>query len=303
MRDPIELFEYPSEWIRVRERIEGKKEVAEKIGSGLYILTPEGWLRRGITTATTASAAICGAVASLYEEVREVEVKTPVGLKVRIKVKARDGICTAKKFAGDHSFDVTNGIEIVAEAFEDGWGVEFGEGIGVKNGKKAVSASARKQIEENFKRYAELYGFKGRVVVSVPEGRSVAEKTKNSKLGVLGGVSLLGSTGFVEPWCEKLVRVKSMVANRYDRVVITTGRSGWRWALENLKGYQPFVFGVYLEEALKSVEGEVIIVGLPALLRRWVGGKNGDLRRAVLKKAMQINENVSDVILLGGGND
>lgn len=109
----------------------------------------------------------------------------------------------------------------------------------------------------------------------------------------------MGTTGFVEPWCEELVRVKSMIASRYDKVVITTGRSGWKWALENLKGYQPFVFGIYIDEALKSVKGEVIIVGLPALLRKWVGGTNGDLRKAVLKKAMRINENVSDVILLG----
>ncbi len=303
MRDPIELFEYPEEWIRIRGRIERKKELAGKIRSGLYILTPEGWLRRGITTATTASAAICGAVASLYEDVSEVEVSTPVGLKVRVKVRAKDGLCTAKKFAGDHGFDVTNGIEIVAEASESGEGVEFGEGIGVKNGKKAVSASARKQIEENFKRCAELYGFRGKVVVSVPEGRNVAKKTKNSNLGVVGGMSLLGSTGFVEPWCEKLVRVKSMIASGYDKVVITTGRSGWRWALENLKGYQPFVFGLYLEEALRSVKGEVVIVGLPALLRRWVSKTNGDLRKAVLKKAVRINENVSDVILLGGRYD
>lgn len=300
MRDPIELFEYPKEWIKAREKIEGKKEVAEKIKSGLYILTPEGWLRRGITTATTASAAICGAIASLYEDVREVDVRTPIGLTVKVKVKAKDGVAVAKKFAGDHSFDVTNGIKIIAEASENGKGVEFGEGIGVRNGKKAVSSSAKKQIKENFKRYAELYGFKGQVVVSVPEGKDIAKKTKNSKLGIVGGISLLGTTGFVEPWCDELVRVKSMIASRYDKVVITTGRSGWSWALENLKGYQPFVFGVYIDEALKSVEGEVIIVGLPALLRKWAGGTNGDLRKVILKKARQINENVSDVILLGG---
>ena len=68
MRDPIELYEYPKEWIRRAEEKEGKKSVRQKIESGLYILSEDGWIKRGITTGTTSSLALVGAIESLYGE-------------------------------------------------------------------------------------------------------------------------------------------------------------------------------------------------------------------------------------------
>jgi len=314
MIDPIEGYTYPKEWIKKRVEKEGFREVKRKIKSGLYILTKDGWLKRGITTATTTTASILGAISSLYErEVSRVEVETPIGIYVEVDVHTSDGIAKAIKFAGDHAFDITDGIEVICKVKKKGERrIIFGKGIGLLNGKKAVSESAMKQIEKNFKRQIEMYGYDGDVFIEIPMGEVIAKKTSNSKFGIRNGISILGTTGFVEPWCGKLVETKISLLERYDKIAITTGRNGWRYALENLKGYQPFVFGVYIEDALKFAKGEIILIGKPSLLVKWaipeLRGKvlrgesvlkeNVKYRQRVLEKAREINENVSDVILI-----
>jgi Cobalamin biosynthesis protein CbiD len=74
-------------------------------------------LRRGITTGTTASAA----VRALSERLESVSVETPVGINVDLKVRLKDegNIAISKKFSGDHSFDITRGMEIVAKKVGD----------------------------------------------------------------------------------------------------------------------------------------------------------------------------------------
>ncbi|AEA46840.1 cobalt-precorrin-5B (C(1))-methyltransferase [Archaeoglobus veneficus] len=305
--DPLELYKYPEDWVKQRAEEEGSAEVRRKVESGLYILTPDGYLRRGITTATTTSAAICGAISG--EE--SVTVSTPSGIDVNVRVQQK-GVCIARKFAGDHAFDVTDGMEFVARVSSSGEAeIEFGRGIGEKKGEKAVSRAAMRQILENFRKYADEFDFKGKITVEVPSGEKIAKKTDNEKLGIKGGISILGTTGFVEPWCRKLIDVKAEIASMYDRLVITTGRGGWRWAKENLPGYQPIVFGVHITEGLRAARGKVIIVGKPSLLVKWaipeLRGKKVDVarkeefyRKAILERARSINEGVEDVILLGG---
>lgn len=266
LRDPIELYSYPLEWHR------NDSEIVAKICSGFYILTPNGFLRRGITTATTVCAAMNAAIASLRDEIECVEVLTPIGLKVRVKVEAERGFAIAKKFAGDHEFDVTDGIEITAKL--EGRGIKFGSGIGTIGGEKAVSKAAMRQIIENFRYYAAKYNCTGGVLVEVPEGERIGIKTKNWKFGIKGGISILGTTGFVEPWCKKLVRTKVKIAKQYDKITVTTGRKAWIYALKKYPSHQPFVFGVYLDEILKEHSGEKIIVGFPGLLSIWAGGRN-----------------------------
>jgi len=299
--DPLELYEYPREWVKLHA--EGKAEIRKKVESALYILTPDGWLRRGITTATTASAAICGAISGDGT----VTVSTPFGVDVKVKVRHKKA-CIARKFSGDHAFDVTNGIEFFATQ-SGGSGIEFGRGIGERGREKAVSRAAMKQILENFRRYAEEFDFKGRIVVEAPSGEEIAGKTDNERLGIKGGISILGTTGFVEPWCRKLIEVKAEIASKYEKLVITTGRGGWRWAKENLPGYQPMVFGVHITEGLKASKGRVIIAGKPSLLIKWavpelkrkhidISGKGEFYRKVILEKARKINECVEDVILV-----
>ncbi|MEM1578960.1 MAG: cobalt-precorrin-5B (C(1))-methyltransferase [Archaeoglobaceae archaeon] len=271
LRDPLELYEYPWEWHR------GSKEIAEKVASGLFILKKDGFLRRGITTATTASAAVIGAIASLYEEVTKVKVLTPVGIEVEVKVKAENGFAVARKFSGDHSFDATDKIEISATLCDSG--IEFGRGVGEKGGEKSVSKSAFAQIRENFNRACRIYGYKGGVLIEIPEGERVAKLTKNEQLSIKNGLSILGTTGFVEPWCDELVKTKVEIAKRYPKIVIATGRKAWEYARKKYLDFQPFVFGLHLDEILQEHEGEKIVVGFPGLLKKWAG-KEGVFEKA-----------------------
>lgn len=291
LTDPIELYTYPKEWYS------GDTDVRRSVESGFYILKPDGWIKRGITTATTASAAINASIASLFKDIEYVEVLTPIGLKVNLKVGANNGESEVKKFSGDHSFDVTDGL-IFKGRITEKEGLFFGRGVGVKkqtgkNHEKAVSESALSQLKTNFEFYCRQYDYSGGVLVEVPEGETVAEKTKNPSLGIVDGISILGSTGFVEPWSDELLKTKLEIAKHYQKIAVATGRTSWKYALENFPDFQPFVFGVYINEAISEYEGEKILVGLPKLLHKWAG-ENSD--RAVVEKAKA--RGVNEVIIL-----
>ncbi len=307
MRDPIEHYTYPREWIQREADRTGLKEVRKRIESGLFILTHSGWLRRGITTGTTASASAVGATASLFEDVKSVDVWTPSGIEVEVDVIAENGSASAKKFSGDHSFDVTDGIELRAEVSNR---LEFGHGVGRLNEMPSVSGSAIEQLLKNLERVRRMYGYDRAIKIWIPEGKEISEKTGNRRFGIEDGISILGTTGFVEPWCDELVEAKIRIASHYDRVVLTTGRKGWRWAKENLPDFQPVVMGVHFDRALERLQNEVIIAGLPSLLVKWafpelrgnILGKvnNEEFRDGILRKAKTINSDVVDVILLDG---
>ncbi|MCS7130360.1 MAG: cobalt-precorrin-5B (C(1))-methyltransferase [Archaeoglobaceae archaeon] len=274
MRDPIELYEYPKEWL--------KKGDEKKIASGLFIRTPKGWLRRGITTGTTASASIIASIASLKEELKKVTVKTPVGIEVSVKVSAKNGIGKARKFSGDHEFDVTNGVFFVSKTTEED-GIKFGKGI-AKDKDFIVSDSAKKQLWKNFEFACELYNYIGGVLV---------EATYKQKSEKLNGIAILGTTGFVEPWCDKLVKTKVEIAKRYDRIAVTTGRESWKIAKDRFPDFQPFVFGVHLKEIIKAHSGEIMIVGKPGLLKHVFGSYN---REEILSSARKLG-NVLEVVI------
>ncbi|MDW7989819.1 MAG: cobalt-precorrin-5B (C(1))-methyltransferase [Archaeoglobaceae archaeon] len=261
LRDPIELYEYPREWHR--------EKADELVKSGLFILKKDGFLRRGITTATTVSAAIVASVASLKSEFDSVVVSTPVGINVSLDVEAENGFAIAKKFSGDHEFDITDGIEVIAKT--KSLGIKFGEGIGEINGRKAISESAMNQIRENFNRVCIEAGYREGVFIEIPEGRRIAKETKNKELGIKDGISIIGTTGFVEPWCEELVEVKVEIAKRYQKIAITTGRRAWDYAKKKYPDFQPFVFGLHMDKVLLEHDGEKIIVGYPGLLKKWAG--------------------------------
>jgi len=305
MRDPIEHYTYPKEWIRREAEKIGLKDVRERVESGLFILTHSGWLKRGITTGTTASASAVGAIASLFEETDSVKVWTPSEIEVEVKVNAKNGTAVAEKFSGDHSFDVTDGVEIRAEISRN---LDFGEGIGRLNGKPSISNSAMNQLTRNINLMREKFDCKDWVRISIPEGKELWEKTGNRRFGIQGGISILGTTGFVEPWCDELVEAKIRIASLYDKVTLTTGRKGWKWAKENIPDFEPIVMGVHFDKALERLEGEIMIVGLPSLLIKWAcpelkgkilrGIRSEKYRERVLKKAREINENVLDVVLI-----
>ena len=177
-------------------------------------------MRCGYTTGTCAAAAACAAAQMLLDGtvVPEIEIRTPKGVTLSLEVEdVRTGdsfvSCGVRKFAGDDP-DVTDGLLIVAEvsAIPSGIEIDGGEGVGravreglqVRPGEAAINPVPRRMIREGLEKLLSERGVAGglRVVISVPGGREAAEKTFNPRLGIEGGISILGTTGIVTPMSD-----------------------------------------------------------------------------------------------------
>lgn len=270
MIDPVNNFEISDEWVaRAKIPIE---ELKNRISSGCYVLLSDGsLLRRGYTTGTTAAAAAKASVLSLKKEVLDVSVPTPIGIRAVLPVQARTGKASALKDPGDHAFDVTGGIKITAEAREyETISIKAGKGIGSKKGVPAINPSPMRQIKEAIQEALIETGLKGAyVIISVPLGEEVARKTLNEKIGITGGISILGTTGFVEPWNEHLGEMKEELIRSEDKLVLTTGRIGMRFSHMLFPEYTVILIGSDISRGLAAARGEVIICGLPGLILKW----------------------------------
>lgn len=185
-------------------------------------------LRKGFTTGSCGAAA---AKAALYMLLTgsvkdEIEIITPGGAVFRTAVKDifREGNrvrCAVVKDGGDDP-DVTTGLHVTAEvrAEERGDGaleiqIEGGPGVGrvilpgldQPVGNAAINRVPRQMIEKELSEVAELLDFRGRirVILSVPGGEAAAERTFNPRLGIEGGISILGTTGIVEPMSTRAI--------------------------------------------------------------------------------------------------
>jgi cobalt-precorrin-5B (C1)-methyltransferase len=204
-------------------------------------------LRSGWTTGTCAAAAAKAAAAALVSgRVQErVEVGLPAGgRRVGFDVascRVGDGVAEAVvvKDAGDDP-DVTHGAHLTAlvtlEA-EPGVRVDGGEGVGrvtrpglgLEIGGPAINPVPRRQIAAAVAEAVDLTASGVRVVVSVPGGERMARKTTNPRLGIVGGISILGTTGIVRPFSTAAWRasveqaVDVIAALGIDTVVLSTG--------------------------------------------------------------------------------
>ena len=174
---------------------------------------PEGELRRGWTTGACATAAVKAAFAALRtgEFPDPVTITLPKGetpafplaLEERGPGWARAGII---KDAGDDP-DVTHGCMVVATVREGGEGIRFraGPGVGmvtkaglpIPPGEPAINPVPRQMMAQVI---AELGGTGAEIEISIPGGAALAEKTWNPRLGIVGGLSILGTTGIVNPF-------------------------------------------------------------------------------------------------------
>jgi cobalt-precorrin-5B (C1)-methyltransferase len=275
--DPVSGLAIPSDWIEKSR----DPHVMEKVNSGLWALLSDGTLlRRGLTTGTTAAAACKGAVISLKGFVDNVTVLTPAGIRVSVPVEGRDGVCTAVKIGGDHESDVTAGavMEAKAEPVENQTELLAGPGIGrigarglcAPPGKPAISPSARGEILEAIEEGRTEAGLAAvRVKLSVRDGERIAEKTMNPKVGIGGGISILGSTGFVEPWNEHLGESREAEIREPDRVVVTTGRVGLKYSRFLFPEHQVVLLGNQLDRLHFREDQESVLCGLPALILKW----------------------------------
>ena len=186
-----------------------------------YVYKNQKKLRCGYTTGSCAAGAAKAGTRMLLtgEVLSEVQFPTPKGTRLRLRVEKIERMeetvtCAIQKDSGDDA-DVTNGILIYADVSRIARGIiiDGGEGIGRVTqfglnqpvGNAAINDVPRKMIEQSVQEEMDLCGYEGgiQVIISAPEGIKIAEKTFNPRLGIQGGISILGTSGIVEPMSEQ----------------------------------------------------------------------------------------------------
>jgi cobalt-precorrin-5B (C1)-methyltransferase len=278
MRDPVTGFEYPASW---QEKCQSQDQL-DDVARGFSVLTASGTvLRRGFTTGTTAAAACKAAILSLRTEVSSVKIRIPCGLDVEVPVAARDGTASCRKYAGDYPGDATADLLFVAQAVVHGDGVNLvaGAGIGIfvrdtprfHRGTPAINPAPLACILRSMEEALDACGLSGvTVTVSVPKGEVVAQRTLNPHIGIQGGISVLGTTGLVEPWDDHLAASMLGRISTAHHVVLTTGRTGLRYARLLYPSHEVVLVGSRIGDALAAACGEIILFGLPALILKYI---------------------------------
>ncbi|HUU48234.1 MAG TPA: cobalt-precorrin-5B (C(1))-methyltransferase [Nitrosopumilaceae archaeon] len=206
-------------------------------------------LKTGYTTGTSATAAAKAALLSIINQtkVENIDVKLPKGNFIKIQIhscefdknKAR---CSVIKDGGDDP-DVTHGAEIIVDLSltdkkneieidgGEGVGIVTKPGLGLEINKAAINPIPKKMINENLMDAAgNILREKGiTVIISVPKGKELGPKTDNPRLGILGGISILGTSGIVFPFSTASYaasirqNLDVAIAMKNDTVVLTTG--------------------------------------------------------------------------------
>jgi cobalt-precorrin-5B (C1)-methyltransferase len=274
------------------------------------------FLKYGITTGACAAAAAKAAVIALVgNPVDRVVIPTPIGLRFEIPVKESKklsddaAVATVVKDAGD-DIDATDKIEIFATVKLTSDGkvtIKSGKGVGkvtkpglaVPVGESAINPVPRKMIRDAVKE-ALPQGKGVEVVIDIPEGEKVAKKTLNAKLGIIGGISVLGTTGVVKPLSMEACRrslvpqIDVALAEGYTRIFMVPGNIGERITKQLFKAPDEAIvqtgdfMGYMLNKAAEKGVQEIILLGHPGKLVKLAAGifnthhKMGDARAEVI---------------------
>ena len=224
-----------------------------------YIIKDGKQLRYGYTTgscATSAAKAACQMLLS-GEEVREIMLKTPFGIKLSLEVleisRNEDSVtCAIQKDAGDDP-DVTNGALVYAtvskikekQIYIDG-GIGVGrvtrKGLEQPIGNAAINSTPRATITAEIKDVCSKYRYDEgiSVIIEIPKGVELAQKTFNPRLGIKDGISVLGTSGIVVPMSEEAllktieVEMKMRILNGDKYILATPGNYGQRFVKEHM---------------------------------------------------------------------
>ncbi len=246
-------------------------------------------LREGYTTGSCAAAA---SLASVLWQVTgacptQVELETPAGVVLHLEIQALSaGCCGVIKDGGDDP-DVTNGCMVTAkvEISEAAGSVTFCAGAGVGTvtrkglkipvGEPAINPVPRQMIE---KAVRSVIGNRGAVItISIPGGAEIAVKTFNGRLGIAGGLSILGTTGIVRPMSEEAVKESlclelSMCRAEYGTAcAFVTGYAGEKYLRKQYKNHGGIVLcsnylGYLLDCAEKMGFTHILLAGRPGKL-------------------------------------
>lgn len=248
-----------------------------------YIYKNQKKLRWGYTTGTCAAAASLAAAVMLLggKRMGQVSIMTPKGVRLELEVEdismGQEAVsCGVRKDAGDDP-DVTDGLVVCSrvgtdwktvqeksgcyEYEKDGICLHLTGGVGVgtvtKNGlscevgKSAINPVPRRMIFEQVWEVCARYRYRGDlwIEISVPGGVEVAERTFNGKLGIMGGISILGTSGMVEPMSETALletirlELRQKILEGHRQVLVTPGNYGESFLGEHL--------GIGLGQAVK----------------------------------------------------
>lgn len=224
-----------------------------------YIYKGQKKLRLGYTTGTCAAAAAKAASLMVLggKRIESVELATPKGMTLTLPIADVDMgegkvSCAVIKDAGD-DYDVTDGayIYVCVEKTGHGFEIQGGEGVGTVTkpgldqsvGSAAINSVPRRMIMDAMLEAADDHGYEGglRATVFVPQGADIAKKTLNEKLGIVGGISILGTSGIVEPMSEEAlkgtIRAELSIRSAEGKkdVIITPGNYGATFLEETLK--------------------------------------------------------------------
>ena len=259
-------------------------------------------LRTGWTTGTCASAAAKAATTALRDQAAQqtVEVALPGGRRVVFAVESCvydlvQATAVVVKDAGDDP-DVTHGAHLTATVrwrAEPGVALDGGEGVGVVTkpglgidvGEPAITATPRAMIIQAVAEAVDPGSRGVLVIISVPGGEKMARKTTNARLGILGGISILGTTGIVRPfstasWRASVEQAVSVMAAQGERtMVLCTGGRTEKGAMALLPGLPEVCFvevgdftGAALRRALAAGIQGVIFVGMAGKLAKLAAG-------------------------------
>ncbi|ABO51218.1 cobalamin biosynthesis protein CbiD [Desulforamulus reducens MI-1] len=271
-------------------------------------------LKSGFTTGTCAAAAAKAAALALVKGtiVRDVSISLPGGGQVVLaisQVEMEEQVCRGAvvKDAGDDP-DVTHGLTVVAEVSLQPGEIQITGGIGVGTvtkpglavpvGESAINPVPRQMIEQEVREILGP-GQGAKIVISVPEGERVANLTMNPRLGIVGGISILGTGGIVRPMSEDAYRrslvpqIDQALALGHRLLVLTPGRLGVKKAAELALPAAAVIetsnfIGTMLEECAKRpVEGVLLLGHLGKLVKVAAGifhtlGKLADGRRETI---------------------
>ena len=262
--------------------------------------------RYGFTTGTTATAAAIGAAYMYLNDKRDmVDVELPAGITLTIPlefVKKEKNLftCGVKKNAGDDP-DVTDGILISAklEFIKKGNGLEFnffaGEGVGVftkdglalPKGEAAINPVPRQMMIDNLSVILKEHGFSGivNITVTVENGADIAKKTFNERLGIIGGISILGTSGLVLPMSKTALLqtieadIKFRLKNSKERrVYLAPGNIGAKFLENNFNINSTTVaiisnfIGESIDYAISNDAKEIVLCGDLGKLIKLSGG-------------------------------
>ncbi len=268
-------------------------------------LVPEFYpLHSGLTTGTCATAAAVAAAIRLTkgDTPDKVPVILPNGETIHVAVAYGDGYASVFKEAGDDP-DVTNGLEIrvcvdKARQFEflggEGVGIITLPGFDYPPGSPAINKAPREMIRQNI----EPFGTAFKITISVPRGAEIALRTFNPRLGIEGGISIIGVSGIVKPFSEEAfidsIRKCMTIAKAADTdcVVINSGGKSERFVRSlypNLPRQAFVEYGNYIGETLRiASELKIPHIVLGVMLGKAVKLAAGHLdthsRRATMDK-------------------